>query len=377
MALPAKTQAGIWGTAALVTGLMLWFLGPQLLPFVLGAAIAYFLDPVADRLEAWGLSRALSVAVISIGAVLICVIGLLLVLPALINQLISLVEALPGYVQNFRDYLSQRFPSQMQDGDLLQQSLTSVTDTLKTKGGELLNTALSSAVSLVNVLMLLLIVPVVSVYLLVDWDRMIARIDELLPRDHAPVIRELAREIDDTLSGFIRGQGTVCLVMAVYYSLGLMLTGLNFGLLIGTFAGIVTFIPFVGSIAGGALAIGVAIVQFWDTPLMIALVAGVFFLGQIVEGNVITPKLVGDSVGLHPVWLLLALSVFGAVFGFVGLLVAVPLAAAIGVLVRFFVERYKAGRLYLGLEALAPDRIPVAATPRPDLRLAETDPGAD
>ncbi|MGB0903539.1 MAG: AI-2E family transporter, partial [Mangrovicoccus sp.] len=302
----------------------------------------------ADKFEAWGFSRALGVAVISAVAVLIFVMALLVVVPALINQLVSFVEALPSYVQQFRDFLATRFPEQMTEGSTLQNSLNSVVEALKSKGGKLLNTALSSAMSFINVIMLFVIVPVVSIYLLVDWDRMIARIDELLPRDHAPVIRRLASEIDDTLSGFIRGQGTVCLVMGVYYSIGLMLCGLNFGMLIGTFAGLITFIPFVGSILGGLLAIGVAIVQFWDAPLMIALVAGVFFFGQMVEGNVITPKLVGESVGLHPVWLLLALSVFGAVFGFVGLLVAVPLAAMIGVLVRFFTEKYKSGRLYQG-----------------------------
>ncbi|WP_138469720.1 AI-2E family transporter [Poseidonocella sp. HB161398] len=353
MALPTKTQAKIWSVAAILTLAVLWFLGPQLLPFVIGAAVAYFLDPVADRLELWGLSRALAVTVISFAAVLVFAICLLLIVPALVNQSVSFVEALPGYVQAFRDFLATRFPEQLKEGSTLQQSLSSVIETLKSRGGDLLNTALSSALSLVNVLTLIVIVPVVSVYLLVDWDRMIARIDELLPRDHAPVVRRLAGEIDETLSGFIRGQGTVCIVMGVYYAIGLMLTGLNFGMLIGTLAGIVTFIPFVGAILGGVLALGVAIVQFWDTPLMIAVVAGVFFLGQFLEGNLITPKLVGESVGLHPVWLLLALSVFGAIFGFVGLLVAVPLAAMIGVLVRFFVEQYKSGRLYLGYEALS------------------------
>ncbi|WP_108261674.1 AI-2E family transporter [Mangrovicoccus ximenensis] len=373
MALPSKTQTKIWGVAAVLTLAVLWFLGPQLLPFVIGAAIAYLLDPVADRLEAAGLSRALSVAVISLVALLLFVICLLLIIPSLVSQSVSFVEALPGYLQSFRDFLAARFPEQLQEGSALQQGLSSVIETLKSRGGELLNTALSSAVSFVNVLTLIVIVPVVSVYLLVDWDRMIARIDELLPRDHAPVIRRIAAEIDDTLSGFVRGQGTVCLIMGVYYAVGLMLAGLNFGMLIGTLAGIVTFIPFVGAILGGVLAIGVSIVQFWDTPLMIGVVAGVFFLGQFLEGNLITPKLVGDSVGLHPVWLLLALSVFGAIFGFVGLLVAVPLAAMIGVLVRFFVDQYKTGRLYLGYEALT--RRPGAPAPQPSAPLEDrTDP---
>lgn len=352
VALPIRTQAKIWGATAIVTGAVLWFLGNQLLPFVLGAAVAYFLDPVADRLERAGFSRVAAVAVISIVAVLLFILSALLVLPALINQLVSLVNALPDYVQFFRDFLTEKFPGQMKEGSTLQTSLAAVAETLRSKGGTLLNTALSSAMSFVNVIILVVIVPVVSFYLLVDWDRMIARIDDLLPRDHAPTVRKLARDMDKTLAGFIRGQGTVCLILGTYYAIALMVAGLNFGLLIGAVAGLISFIPYVGSIVGGTLAIGVAIVQFWDTPVMIAAIAAIFLSGQMVEGNFLTPKLVGDSVGLHPVWLLLALSVFGALFGFVGMLVAVPVSAMIGVVVRFLIGQYLGGRLYLGLESV-------------------------
>lgn len=352
MALPIRTQAKIWGATAIVTGAVLWFLGNQLLPFVLGAAVAYFLDPVADRLERAGFSRVAAVAVISIVAVLLFILSALLILPALINQLVSLVNALPDYVQFFRDFLTEKFPGQMKEGSTLQTSLAAVAETLRSKGGTLLNTALSSAMSFVNVIILVVIVPVVSFYLLVDWDRMIARIDDLLPRDHAPTVRKLARNMDKTLAGFIRGQGTVCLILGTYYAIALMVAGLNFGLLIGAVAGLISFIPYVGSIVGGTLAIGVAIVQFWDTPVMIAAIAAIFLSGQMVEGNFLTPKLVGDSVGLHPVWLLLALSVFGALFGFVGMLVAVPVSAMIGVVVRFLIGQYLGGRLYLGLESV-------------------------
>lgn len=352
MALPIQTQVKVWSAVAVVTGAVLWFLGAQLLPFVLGAAVAYFLDPVADRLEQAGLSRVASVAVISVCAMLIFIVSALLILPALVHQLISLVNTLPDYVQFLREFLVERFPSQIQEGSTLQQSLSSVAETLREKGGQLLNSALNSAMSVVSVIILVVIVPVVSFYLLVDWDRMIARIDELLPRDHAPTIRRLATEMDATLAGFIRGQGTVCLILGGYYAVALMLSGLNFGLLIGAVAGLISFIPYVGSLVGGTLAIGVAIVQFWNDPWMIGVIAGIFLSGQLVEGNYLTPKLVGSSVGLHPVWLLLALSVFGALFGFVGMLVAVPVSAMIGVLVRFLTEQYLAGRLYLGLEGL-------------------------
>ena len=212
----------------------------------------------------------------------------------------------------------------------------------------MVETVLTSVGSLVNVVVLLVIVPVVAFYLLYDWDRMIAEIDRLLPREHAPVIRRLAREIDQTLASFIRGMGTVCLILGTYYAVALMLVGLQFGLVVGAFAGLVTFIPYVGAILGGALAIGLALFQFWGDWLSIGLVAGIFVLGQVVEGNILTPKLVGESVGLHPVWLIFALSVFGALFGFVGMLVAVPVAAAIGVLARFGVQQYMDSALYTG-----------------------------
>lgn len=218
--------------------------------------------------------------------------------------------------------------------------------------------------SLVSVVIILVISPVVAVYLLVDWDRMIAHVDDMLPRDHAPIIRRLAGEIDAVLASFIRGMGMVCLILGSYYAVALMAVGLNFGLAVGFVAGLVTFIPYLGSLIGGTLAIGLAIFQYWGAIevvsgdvvthstdwVRIAIVAAIFFAGQIVEGNFLTPKLVGNSVGLHPVWLLLSLSVFGALFGFVGMLIAVPVAAALGVLARFAVTQYLESRLYQGLD---------------------------
>jgi predicted PurR-regulated permease PerM len=205
---------------------------------------------------------------------------------------------------------------------------------------------------MVNILILLVIVPVVAVYLLYDWDNMIAEIDHLLPRDHAPVIRSLAGQIDNTLASFIRGMGTVCLILGTYYAVALMLVGLQFGLVVGAIAGLITFIPYVGSIVGGVLAVGLALFQFWGDWVSVGLVAAVFVSGQVIEGNFLTPKLVGSSVGLHPVWLIFALSAFGALFGFVGMLVAVPVAASLGVIARFALEQYRDSRLYRGLESI-------------------------
>ena len=348
MALPVRTQLKYWGIAAAVFVVMLWFLGDVLLPFVLGSAVAYFLDPLADRLQKLGLSRAMATAAITVAAIVIFVIIALAVVPALVRQTTQLVEFAPTLFQNLQRFLTDNFPSVMVEGNPVRETLLSIGSTIRDRGAELLNTALTSAASLINILMLFVIVPVVAVYMLLDWDNMVARIDELLPREHQPVIRQLARDVDRTLAGFIRGMGSVCLILGVYYAVALWLVGLNFGLVVGVIAGLLTFIPYVGAIVGGALAIGLALFQFWGDWVWIAAVAGIFFFGQFLEGNFLTPKLVGESVGLHPVWLILALSVFGSLFGFIGMLVAVPLAAAIGVVMRFVVDRYKDSKLYRG-----------------------------
>ncbi len=354
MALPIKDQLTYWGVAAVAMLAILWFMGDVLLPFVLGSAIAYFLDPVADRLERMGLSRALSTATITVIAILVFIIMALLVVPTLVSQAVNLFEIAPDLTRRLGAVVTERFPSILEEGSTLQTSITSLGTVVQERGGELLNTALSSAAGIINVIMLFVIVPVVAVYMLLDWDRMIAQVDALLPRDHAPVVRRLARDIDRTLASFIRGMGTVCVILGTYYAIALMLVGLQFGLVVGFVAGLVTFIPYLGALIGGALAIGLALFQFWGDWVSIGMVGGIFVIGQVIEGNVLTPKLVGDSVGLHPVWLILALSVFGTLFGFVGMLVAVPVAAALGVVARFAVEKYQHSLLYRGTESAAP-----------------------
>lgn len=349
MALSVREQVKYWGVAAAVFVLALWFLGDVILPFVLGGAIAYFLDPVADRLQRLGASRALAVSLITLGALLVFVLMALMVIPTLVQQTVALIDTAPQLFNKFQQVLTERFPTIVDENSTLRQSLIAVGETIRERGGEVLDSVLSSAASLLNVVLLFVIVPVVAFYLLYDWDNMVARIDELLPRDHAPVIRRLAGEIDQTLASFIRGMGTVCLILGTYYAVALMLVGLQFGLVVGAIAGLITFIPYVGALVGGALAIGLALFQFWGDWLSIGLVAAIFVAGQVAEGNFLTPKLVGSSVGLHPVWLIFALSVFGALFGFVGMLVAVPVAASIGVLARFIVAQYMDSRLYRGL----------------------------
>src|SRR5437868_13487581 len=177
---------------------------------------------------------------------------------------------------------------------------------------------------------------------------MVAPVDNWIPLEHRETVRGLAREMNEAIAGFVRGQTAVCLILGSYYAIGLTAVGLNFGLLIGLASGIITFIPYVGSMTGLVLAVGVAIAQFWPgyTPIITVLV--VFFVGQFLEGYVLAPKLVGGSVGLHPVWLMFALFAFGYLLGFVGLLIAVPLAAVVGVLVRFALRRYLESPFYTG-----------------------------
>ncbi|WP_282119092.1 AI-2E family transporter [Ruegeria atlantica] len=352
MALPVKDQLRYWGVAAVIFVLCLWALGDVLLPFVIGGAIAYFLDPIADRLENLGLSRMAATAIITVVGILGFALAILMVVPALITQLIELVEVMPSLFQQLRSFIEQQFPSLLDRESNSHQFLVSLGETLKSKTGDVLQSVAASLGSAINVVVLLVIVPVVAVYMLLDWDRMIARIGDLLPRDHAPTIKRLAGEIDAVLASFVRGMGTVCLILGTYYAVALMAVGLQFGLIVGFIAGLVTFIPYLGALIGGTLAIGLALFQFWGDWAHIGLVAGIFALGQVTEGNFLTPKLVGSSVGLHPVWLLLALSVFGALFGFVGMLIAVPVAAALGVLARYATSVYLGSRLYTGLESV-------------------------
>jgi predicted PurR-regulated permease PerM len=362
MALPVGQQAKYWGIATAIFLVALWFLGDVILPFVLGGAIAYCLDPIADRLERAGTSRVAAVAIITLVTILIFVLLILLVIPTLVQQTASLIDTAPELFDRLRNGLTERFPQLLDDQSTVYKQLLAIGETIQSKGGELVNGIVSSALGLLNILVLIVIVPVVAVYMLLDWDNMTAKIDEMLPRDHVETIRALGRDIDATLASFIRGQGTVCLVLGTYYAVALMLAGLNFGLIVGFIAGLITFIPYVGALVGGILAVGLALFQFWGSIevvdgdivtyatnwLRIGIVAGIFGLGQFLEGNILTPKLVGGSVGLHPVWLLFSLSVFGTLFGFVGMLVAVPIAAMIGVVARWGVSQYKDSLLYRG-----------------------------
>lgn len=349
MALPIREQWKYWGVVALIFFLALWYLESVLLPFLVGGALAYFLDPVADRLERLGMSRVGATVVITLTAALAAVLVVLAVIPQLIQQLTALINSAPEISHKLQTLLIERFPELTDSTSTIRQTLAQMAATIQAKGGELAQGLISQALGVIGWLVFILVVPVVAFYLLLDWDHLVARVDALLPRDHAPVIRRLACEIDAVLAAFVRGQLTVGLLLGSYYAVALMLAGLQFGLVVGAIAGAITFIPYVGALVGGGLAIGLALFQFWGDWFAVVTVVVIFAIGQFMEGNVLTPKLVGKSVGLHPVWLLFALSSFGTLFGFAGMLVAVPVTAALGVLTRFAIAQYQDSLLYVGI----------------------------
>ncbi len=348
MDLSIRNQMKYWGIFGIVLVLALWQFSSILLPFIAGAAIAYFLDPLADRLQRIGMPRTMATIIISLITLLIMVFALLLVVPLLIEQFIGLFQSAPEYVAQLQAWLGEKFPELFIEDSRIRRSLASFEGMLKDKGVVFINGVLSGSLAVFDFVLILVITPVVAFYLLLDWDRMVATIDNWMPRQHLDEIRQVARDIDKVLAGFVRGQLTVSFILGSFYAIALMVIGLQYGLIVGLIAGLLSFIPYVGSLVGGALSIGLAIFQFWDNPVWIAVVAAVFLVGQAVEGNILTPKLVGGSVGLHPVWLMFSLSAFAVMLGFAGMLIAVPVAASIGVLGRFFMAKYMEGPLYRG-----------------------------
>lgn len=349
-----QRQFAFW-TGLLVAALLaIYFLSDVLLPFVAGAAIAYLLDPLADRLEKYGIGRLGASIIILAIFVVVLLVALGVMIPLAARQVVSFAEQFPGYIQRLQALLAEHggpLIERVGGQEALQQLQKSIGDIVGQGAAWVATFARSlwtGGKAIIGLVSILVVTPVVAFYLLVDWDRMIATIDRWVPPRHRETVRGLGREMDKAVAGFVRGQTAVCFLLGAFYATGLTLIGLNFGATIGMLAGLISFIPYVGSMTGLLLAIGVALVQFLPDWTWVAATLAVFMVGQFIEGNILSPKMVGDAVGLHPVWLMFALLAFGSLFGFVGLLVAVPLAAMIGVLGRFAVQRYQESPLYLG-----------------------------
>ena len=348
-----QRQVAFWVGGLLLLVLAMWVLREVLLPFVAGMALAYFLNPVADRLERLGVSRLFASLIMVAAVILACVLLALLFLPILGTQISAFVQGLPTTVTRLQTVLTDETREWLTKiaGDRL-PDLTKSLGEIVAEGSRWIVSFLASiwagGQALFSIVTLLVIAPVIAFYVLYDWHKMVAKVDSWVPVRNRETVRELAREIDRAVVGFVRGQAGVGLVLGAYYAIALTFAGLNFGFLIGMISGLISFIPYVGSLTGLLLASIVAIAQFWPDWQWILLIIAIFFSGQFIEGYILQPKLVGESVGLHPVWLMFALFAFGYLFGFVGLLLAVPLAAAMGVLIRFGLRQYMASSLYTG-----------------------------
>jgi predicted PurR-regulated permease PerM len=345
-----RQQAWSWGIAFVVFLGLLYLLGDVLTPFVAGMAIAYLLDPACDHLERMGCSRLIATCFITAAFFVLATLLFLLLIPLITSQIVNFAQNIPEYGAALREkavYITGLLESRLGPKELAQlhdafgaASSDIVKFILGLAGG-----LASGFESLVTLASLALITPIVTFYLLRDWDHIVAKVDNWLPRASAGVIRTQIKLVDETLSGFARGQATVCLIMGTFYGVGLLIIGLDFGFIVGFLTGLVSFVPYFGMLAGFITGVSIAVAQFGEFG-PVAMVAAIFVAGQLLEGNFLTPKLVGDRVGLHAVWIIFALLAGGALFGFVGVLLAVPLMAIIGVLVRFSLDQYLQSPLY-------------------------------
>ncbi len=349
----SRTQklALFWVAVVLIVFVSFVLFRPILLPFIAGAILAYALDPAADWLERRGMSRLGATLFILVLLSLGFVFVILLLVPLLLNQLTDFARALPTYITRLQELFGSVLESDVAhflgiDVESIRGSLGS----FMSRGVDLASAVLASlwtgGRTLLDVGSLFVVTPFVAFYFLRDWDWIVAWVDQLIPRDHVETVRRLGREIDQKVAAFVRGQILVGTLLGIFYAAGLMIVGLNYGLLIGLASGILSFIPYLGFAVGFVAAIAIAIVQFWPDWIMLAATVGVFVVGQLIEGYVLQPRILGRSVGLHPVWLLFALFAFGYLLGFLGLLIAVPLAAAVGVLLRYAIERYRASSVF-------------------------------
>lgn len=348
-----SSQAIFWSVALALLLLLLWLLSSILLPFLLGITLAYFLNPATTWLERRGVSRTVGTTLITVGFFGAGILMLLLLLPPLLKQSLDLFQRLPGlastFVRSIEPYLDQAaavIGTTQPQG--LHETLAGAVEKMASVTVTLVEGLVGGGVALVNIVSLLGITPLTTFYLLLNWPKIIFTLDDWLPRDHAETIRAIVRDINVVLTGFIHGAVIVCAALAAFYAMALSLTGLAYGLIIGLIAGAISFIPYLGTIFGLVASVGVAFIQFWPNWVMVVVVLGIFLAGQLFADYFLTPRIMGNKVAVHPLWLIFGLFAGGALFGFVGMLLSVPATASIGVLARFGIREYKASRLYRG-----------------------------
>jgi predicted PurR-regulated permease PerM len=342
-----------WQMLAITAAILyvFWLLAPVLMPFAFAAMLAYLGDPLADRLQRLGMGRTLAVSIVFIVLLLVAVGALLLLIPLISRQIENLVLNVPHYMDWTRNTALPWLQAKLHldpnafDTDRLVQQIREHLGSIGNAASVLLGKISRSSVGVVMWLTNMVLIPVVAFYLLRDWDRLVAWIDRMLPRSIEPTIAHLAREADNVLGAFVRGQLLVMLALGLFYGVALTLMGLSVGPLIGMIAGLLSFVPYLGFIVGFGSALIAALVQYGDwTHLLI--VVGIFTAGQLLEGYVLVPRLVGEKIGLHPVAVIFSVLAGGYLFGFLGVLLALPAASVILVLLRYLAERYRQSDLY-------------------------------
>jgi predicted PurR-regulated permease PerM len=317
-----------------------------LMPFIAALVIAYLVGPLVDRLERLGIGRGFASLIVLLGFLFAVGLVLFLLVPLVVRlfaRFPSLVRAAQHQFGSLMELLRSHLPKE--EAAKVQEAVSSKIGDALSWFANLFQSMISGSVAILSILSLVVVTPVVAFFLIRDWHSMLARIDDDLPRDAIGTIRRLGREIDHTLAGFVHGQGLVCVILALYYATALSAAGLESGLALGLLIGVLAIVPVAGATTGFVLSIALAALQY-GTWIKIAVVCGIFIFGQTVESNVLTPKLVGDRIHLHPVWVIFALLAGGKLFGFVGVLLSVPAAAVIGVLVRFAIDRYRHSTVY-------------------------------
>ena len=349
----ARSQAWFWLLVLAAALLLIWLLSAVLLPFVLGIALAYALDPAATRLERRGCSRMAATVLIGAGFFGAGLLLLLLIVPPVAEQAADLLQRLPGMVSRLVQSLGPLLERALnaigaQQPEGLHQTMAGNLRRVATLALGVIKGLAGGGTAIMNVATLLTITPLTTFYVLKQWPGIVATVDDWLPRDHAGTLRGIMRDIDVVLKGFLHGSVIVCAALGAFYGIALSLAGLDYGLTIGLLTGVLSFIPYVGTIFGLVTSIGVAFLQFWPEWIRVAVILGIFLAGQLLADYVLTPRIMGSRLAVHPLWLIFGLFAGGALFGFVGLLLSVPATAAIGVLTRFFIGRYKESALYRG-----------------------------
>ncbi len=350
-----RSQAIVWLLILAVLLLLIWLLSSILLPFALGITLAYSLDPAATWLQRKGCSRTAATLLIGIGFFGAGLLLLLLLIPPVTGQATLLLQQLPELMsrllQSIGPVLAHTLHAIGADqSEGLHQTLAGNLQQMAVIGINLLSSVLSGGATIINLASLLTITPLTTLYALRQWPSVITTVDGWLPRDHAATVRGIIVDIDVVLKGFFHGSLIICATLATFYGIALSLTGLDYGLTIGLTTGALSFIPYVGATFGLASSVGVAFLQFWPEWTRIAVILGVFLAGQLLADYVLTPRVMGSRLGVHPFWLIFGLFSGGALFGFLGVLLSIPATATVGVLVRFFIRRYKNSPLYKGTD---------------------------